>query len=484
MDKILSHLKYNQPIIYVYTIDFEYIRSCLAKIESEYNFDFWLPGSAEGRFHNEVIAGGEVGASYDLDSYLDNFINQSGKDDVLVLQNIDDRLLELKVMDLLTKLYDLSSQYKGKVIILSENPTPPPRLIYKSVYVKKYAIQSSEIDEIAKDQIPERLRTDENIRNLQLSLYGLTLTDINKILDRLRVDKDNLDETIKYSMELKEQFIKKIGGLRWIKKRINEEELFGFKRFKKALEKDSVVLNSICSGNFHGLTCPKGMLIAGASGCGKSSAAKLVAQKFGWPLLYLDVGALLGKYVGDSEKNFQRVLDFSDNYSPCVLWIDEIEKVFAGGGVKDQGSDYMRRVVGSLLNWLQERDSMVYVVATANDTQGLPPELFRDGRFDRRYYVAMPNIQELHDATSLMLQKNTDLDVSGIKDFIRKFKTMPQITYAELESFIERIQTDLSITGGSWKYVDPVEAYRGMTFPSKSIKFDKYDFIEKGMEPV
>ncbi len=133
---------------------------------------------------------------------------------------------------------------------------------------------------------------------------------------------------------------------------------------------------------------PRGMLLLGVQGCGKSLAAKAAAALFGVSLLRLDVGAIFSKWHGESEKNLRESLAAADSLAPCVLWIDEIEKAFAAG---DSDGGTSRRVLGSFLTWLAEKRSRVFVVATANDIQALPAELVRKGRFDEIFFVDLPD---------------------------------------------------------------------------------------------
>jgi SpoVK/Ycf46/Vps4 family AAA+-type ATPase len=138
-----------------------------------------------------------------------------------------------------------------------------------------------------------------------------------------------------------------------------------------------------------GLPFPKGILLLGVPGCGKSLCAKSVAHEWGLPLLRLDPGLLYDKYIGDSEKNFKRALRTAERMAPIVLWIDEIEKAFASSGGEHDGG-VSRRVFGSFLSWLQDRRGDVFVVATANDVSALPPEFIRKGRFDEVFFVDLP----------------------------------------------------------------------------------------------
>ena len=140
-------------------------------------------------------------------------------------------------------------------------------------------------------------------------------------------------------------------------------------------------------GNASHLDTPKGILLIGVQGCGKSLAAKATAGVFGLPLLRLDFATLYNKYHGETEKNLRESLKTADVMAPCVLWIDEIEKGLAGSGGE---TGTTQRVLGSFLTWMAEKNSQVFVVATANDISALPPELIRKGRFDELFFVDLP----------------------------------------------------------------------------------------------
>ena len=149
---------------------------------------------------------------------------------------------------------------------------------------------------------------------------------------------------------------------------------------------------------------PKGVLIVGMPGCGKSLTAKATASLFKIPLVRLDVGRLLGKYVGESEENMRKALKLAEAISPCVLWIDELEKAFAGVG-GGGGSDVTTRLFGQFLTWMQEKESAVFIVATANDVSNMPPEFLRKGRFDELFFVDLPNDEERRKILEIHLKK-------------------------------------------------------------------------------
>ena len=145
------------------------------------------------------------------------------------------------------------------------------------------------------------------------------------------------------------------------------------------------------------------MLLLGVPGCGKSLSAKAVASEWGLPLLKLDPSNLYNKYIGESERNFKRAMRAAERMAPVVLWIDEVEKAFASGGSEDGGVS--QRILGSFLSWMQDRRGDVFVVATANEVQRLPPEFLRKGRFDEIFFVDLPDLETRHEVFRIHLDR-------------------------------------------------------------------------------
>jgi SpoVK/Ycf46/Vps4 family AAA+-type ATPase len=184
-----------------------------------------------------------------------------------------------------------------------------------------------------------------------------------------------------------------------------------------------------------GLPYPKGLLLIGVPGCGKSLTAKAVAHAWSQPLLRLDVGRVFGSLVGSSEENIRRVIQVAEAVAPAVLWIDEIEKGFAGtSGVGDSGTS--ARVFSTFLTWMHEKRSPVFVMATANDIRALPPEMLRKGRFDEIFFVDLPYQEEREEILRLHLTKRgrdperLGIDVAAVAGAARDFSG------AELEQVV------------------------------------------------
>jgi SpoVK/Ycf46/Vps4 family AAA+-type ATPase len=183
----------------------------------------------------------------------------------------------------------------------------------------------------------------------------------------------------------------------------NDYELGGFGRLQKWLARARVGFSAEAAAL--GLPAPRGILLAGVQGCGKSLAAKAIARAWAQPLLRLDAGRLYDKFVGESEKNLRRAIQLAEAMAPCVLWIDELEKSFASFGDSGMDGGVSQRIFATLLTWLQEKKKPVFVVATANDVFRLPPELMRKGRFDELFFVDLPPPGERQQILEIHLRR-------------------------------------------------------------------------------
>lgn len=247
------------------------------------------------------------------------------------------------------------------------------------------------------------------IGQLAMNLKGLSRTEIEQILS-LAVANDGVIDAgdLELVREQKQQMIKKSGILEMVRVKERMEDIGGLENLKDWLKRKAEVFQNITKAQEFGVDIPKGVLIAGMPGCGKSLTAKAVAKTFEMPLLRMDMGRLMGKYVGESEGNMRRAIQLTEASSPCVLWIDELEKAFAG--VKGGGSEVTTRLFGNFLTWMQEKDSLAFVVATANKIDVLPPELLRKGRFDEIFYVDFPNEREREKIFEIHIKKRRGAD--------------------------------------------------------------------------
>ncbi len=243
--------------------------------------------------------------------------------------------------------------------------------------------------------VSTRMKVDDSLARqdedrLLANLQGLALAEAEKLLTRAIVEDGRLSaDDLARVAAAKRDLVERDGLLEYCPAAGSLDEIADLVRLKEWLGKRRMFMDDPQRATQFGLEFPRGVLLVGVPGCGKSLCAKAVAAAWALPLVRLDPGALYDKYVGATEQNFREAMGSADRLAPLVLWIDEIEKAFAAGGEEDSGTS--QRVLGTFLSWLQERRGDVFVVATANDVQRLPPELLRKGRFDETFFVDLPD---------------------------------------------------------------------------------------------
>ncbi len=250
------------------------------------------------------------------------------------------------------------------------------------------------------DEIAEEMENQGSVRvdvdaagrdRLMEAARGLTRAETENVFARVLVKHGRLGgDLVSEVFAEKQQLVRKNGLLEYLVPAEGFDHVGGLAGLKKWLRERRLAFT--LEAREFGLPSPRGVLLLGVQGCGKSLCAKAVASEWQLPLLRFDLGRLFGSYVGSSEENVRRAIAVAESVSPAVLWIDEIDKAFAGtasSGASDGGTG--ARVFGTLLTWLAEKTAPVFVVATANDISHLPPELLRRGRFDEIFFVDLPD---------------------------------------------------------------------------------------------
>lgn len=243
---------------------------------------------------------------------------------------------------------------------------------------------------------------------------GLTTSQAQRVYSKAVVTNKVLDDrAIDLVTEEKKQLIRESESLEYYSVTENLGDVGGLNILKEWLRlRESAFSNE---ARQYGLPVPKGISLLGIPGTGKSLTAKMIGRLWQLPLLRLDVGSLFGSLVGESEERARRALRLAETVAPCVLWIDEIEKALAHGGL-DSGTS--TRVFGSILTWMQEKTAAVFVVATANDISSLPPELLRKGRFDEIFFLDLPNLEERKEIFAVHLRKRRRLPMDYDLDLL------------------------------------------------------------------
>ena len=258
--------------------------------------------------------------------------------------------------------------------------------------------------------------------DLVTALKGLSEFEIINILSLALSGNNELKRSdINLILDQKKQMIQKLNILEMIDAKEKLEDIGGLENLKDWLKRKAKIFNSIKAAQNFGVQIPKGILIVGMPGCGKSLSAKATAKTFDMPLLKMDMGRIMGKYVGESETNMRRALKLSEEIAPCVLWIDELEKAFSGIGGGGGSGEVTTRLFGTFLTWMQEKTQAVFVVATANDVSSLPPELLRKGRFDEIFYIGLPNSAERRKIFEIYFNKIPTRDVDGLTKNLDEF---------------------------------------------------------------
>lgn len=312
------------------------------------------------------------------------------------------------------------------VIVSPIDVTSLPKEIEKYItVVEMKAPNQEEIMGILKDySISNRCfnkeKKEEILMDLCRTLQGLQLYEIKQILDSslIRTGMKISAKTKQLALEEKKKIVRKSGIIEVVDANEEFNQIGGLEILKEDLRRKAFIYKHLSEAQENKVTLPKGILILGMPGCGKTMIAKSIANEFGVSLLRLDVNRLMGKYVGESETNLRNALATAEAAHPCVLWIDEIEKAFAG--TSGHNSDMLvMRLMGHFLTWMQERTTPVFIVATANDV--MRPEFMRKGRFDEVYFVDFPNEMERTDILRKTIEQyqkeNSIFDFSKIKDY-------------------------------------------------------------------
>ena len=285
---------------------------------------------------------------------------------------------------------------KGTQIIIIGNVITVPRELEHFMSIIKVPLP--DVNEI-KDVLSNELNSIPEIVEMS---KGLEAIDIKLISDQVIATVQNKEERIEVFQQKKAEMVNKTGFLSIETNIVKEDELGGYRSLKEWL---AIAKSSIGDDTLF----PKGMLLLGITGCGKSLCAKVTAGKLGLPLLKMEFGKIVNKYVGESEGNLYRAISIAEAMSPCVLWLDEFEKAIGGNG----DSEVNQRMLGIFLTWMQEKKKEIFIVATVNNVSKLPAELLRRGRFDKIYYVDLPDPDERCEIIKIHAQK---LGINGLED--------------------------------------------------------------------
>lgn len=420
---LIKYLRARRPIIWVNSGDYKEIDTIIKEATKDYQdkaiYEYRAFGAVdfETKVKEENIT--------DLYSFLDTLYSEGIKTNVfLLIKNAEEEMKDAKNIAYIKKIAETrysSPDYNFTIIVISEAETVPKELEKFTSILDIPNMSKDEIEKyILKFSKDNNIKVDEkDIGEVAISLKGLTKLEIDHVLNMIIESKNNISISGRdIIIKEKGQIIKKSSILEIIDFKEKIEDIGGLEGLKEWLKSKAQVFRRLDEAKKFGVDTPKGVLLVGIPGCGKSLAAKASARLFNVPLLRLDIGRLLGKYVGESEHNMRVALKTAESISPCILWIDEIEKAFAGINQDGGASDITKRLFGQFLTWLQEKENTVFVVATANDITAFPPEFLRKGRFDEVFFIDFPNEEERERIFEIHLEKRgkltDDIDINKL----------------------------------------------------------------------
>ncbi|MBX2976245.1 MAG: AAA family ATPase [Ignavibacteriaceae bacterium] len=481
--KLASYIEALRPIIYIPTFDFNAFDKMIGEINETtkiYEFNDGLG------YVNSKTKLPET--NYSLEQFLSLFTSSDKQSAFVVLKDIHHHLNNPKVISLLKtislkNIYDenfsvtifivatklVISVELEKLITVFDTPLPTNGAIIKLINIfaadNQFEIDNALIDELA------------------LYLKGFSEFEIIQILNLAYQSSGTIErKDLKLILDEKEQIIKKTGMLEILNYKETIDDIGGLEILKSWLSNKGKVFKRLDEAIKYGVDIPKGIMIVGMPGCGKSLTAKATANLFDVPLLRLDVGKLMGKYVGESEENMRRAIKIAEAISPCVLWVDEIEKSFSGVGDTGGSHEVTTRLFGYLLTWMQEKENSVFVVATSNDIGKLPPEFLRKGRFDEIFFVDFPNDEERRKILELHLKKrkkwHKDIDT------IKLLKETQGYSGADIEAVINETIEKAFLSNQIQITTDNIITEIKDTKPMSVSLKEKIDSLSKSLEKI
>jgi SpoVK/Ycf46/Vps4 family AAA+-type ATPase len=345
-------------------------------------------------------------------------IQASSLDGIYILLDFHPYLIDPTHVRLLKELAMSFDKGPSKIVLLSHELDTPPELLKLSTNFGLKLPGDAELRDIIREEAvlytnrnkgqPVRC-DDKTLEQLMRNIRGLAVNDARRLVHAAIVDDGAITESdIPEVMKAKHSLLNQEDVLAFELETSNFGELASMKKLKQWLMQRERFFHQ--THDVPGIDAPKGILLLGVQGCGKSVAAKAVAGVWKVPLLRLDFGRLYNKYYGETERNVRKALHTAEVMSPCVLWIDEFEK---GIAVKDSDDGTSQRLLGTLLTWMAENKRPIFIVATSNNIDQLPPELIRKGRLDEIFFVDLPTAEIRAEIFNIHLDKRK-LDKSGL----------------------------------------------------------------------
>jgi SpoVK/Ycf46/Vps4 family AAA+-type ATPase len=408
-------VKSKYPVICLETVDEIYTIRQLRAIAEQLNLDFYQWSITDG------FRRGDKDDSYYqtkepvkmlrmIQSLLKPREDEEIRPGLFVLKDFEKYIEDVLVLRLFKDIINLIKGTRDTFVIVSAEYKLPKDIQPDSAHLMGGYPIEDEIEAVIKETAEELKRTnnkvalslsDEELDKITSALKGLSIQQIRNVINRCLLADNILDMNDLSEIETYKKKIFDQEGLLEFCLTEDKDNIAGFDNLKRWLveRKDSFSTQKTTS-----LPFPKGLLLMGVQGCGKSLAIKVIARELNLPLYRLDLARLYSKYVGETEKNLRTALMIAEKLAPACLWIDEIEKGFAASGGDIDGG-VSQRILGTFLTWMQERKASCFIAATANDIYRLPPEFLRKGRFDEIFFVDLPDAESREQLLKIHLKK-------------------------------------------------------------------------------
>jgi len=397
--------------ISIVTHEERYALEILRKTAAKFKRDLWVWSIADG-VRDGAIDGGPCIADTDAPAAGLLNLSQARPGSICVTLDLADHLKNAKALRILRDIVD-NFHKTGITIVMIDSTANLPDVI--KTYARPFELSypdEQELLQIIKATLQRLHRkkpievgiTEKGLDTIVRNLRGLTRRQAVRVIsDAVALDQTFNDDDINVIIANKRRMIQQNGLLEYIQTPLDLDEIGGMNHLKKWLNHRKDVFSP--EAKAFGIVPPKGVLMLGVQGAGKSLCAKAIATAWQQPLLRLDPSTLYASYIGESEKNLREALRQTEMMAPVILWIDEIEKAFASAASRSADGGLSQRMFGTLLTWLQEHQQPVFVVATANDIEALPPELLRKGRFDEIFFVDLPPEEVRKEIFAIHLRK-------------------------------------------------------------------------------
>jgi len=408
--ELVNLIKANISSLYIQSYEWERFQAKITKVSKKVGKKLFffndVKGLSEFDYDNKKFMY-EEDAETDIIEVLEAFKENS----IYVFEEVHNYLNDEKVVNNFKFILRELKRKKSNLIFFSTVMTIPKELEKELVIVDMPLPTLRDFEKLFNKLAKEfGISTNIDIGVLK-SLLGLTIEEATNAISKAIAQNGKLTEDeIDILISQKEQIIKKSGHLEYFQPKDSMDSIGGLDNLKEWLKLRYKAFSQ--NAKKYKLKSPKGIMLLGIPGTGKSLSAKVVSNSWKMPLLRLDFGKVFGGIVGESETNIRETIKIAESLSPCILWIDEIEKGLSG--IKGNGdSGTSARVFGTFLTWMQEKESEVFVVATANDISILPPEFLRKGRFDEIFFVDLPTLEERKEIFKIHL-KNVEQEFDNI----------------------------------------------------------------------